>query len=331
MHHPLIELTKCRIREFFREPSAFVFVLLMPIVWMLLLGFSFSDKKKDVIKLGLEFSQTSENSFKNDSFEVVLGSSEELQRRFRLGQIDMYLTQGSKPTLFLKDQSLKSELAKDVLVSHLQNKDISFIYSPIEKYSYGEFLIPGLLALSLCTTSLYGVGMTLVVNRRENLLKRYKATPMNEMHFFLSYILGRFLTMCLEILSVTLGAWVLFDYQIKGGFWLLLGSCFLVAMAFTSLSFLLGSRMKNTGAYNGLANLIILPMMLLSGVWYSRSYLPDWIQKIADHLPLSLGVDLLREVMEFGYFTSQSLWMIAALLVYVFVFLFLAKKTFRWF
>lgn len=250
----LREMVKGRWREFRREPSAFFFVLLMPIVWMVVLGFAFSSK------------------------DTHLG--------------------------------FKQEGAT---------------------FRYVDFLIPGLLALSLLTTSLYGTGMTLVANRRENLLKRYRITPMSVYEFFASHFIGRTVVFSVEFLSVTLCGILLFKFRIVGAWIDYLVFALLGTMSFTALAILLGSRLRNASTYNGITNLVVLPMMLLSGIWFPRYFFPEWVNHVATFLPLTALVDGMRRIALEGA-TLQTLHKEVLVLIGVFaVSTLLARKAFRWY
>ena len=120
-----------------------------------------------------------------------------------------------------------------------------------------DFLIPGLLAFSIMSTSMFGTGMVLVVNRRENLLKRYLTTPMKPFEYILSHVIGRQLIMFIEFAIIMLSGLLLFGFGIKGSFVSYLAVCILGTFAFTFMAMLIGSKTNNAGAYNGTSNLMM--------------------------------------------------------------------------
>ena len=201
----------------------------------------------------------------------------------------------------------------------------------VEGLRYIDFLIPGLIALSLFSTSLYGIGMTLVVNRREKLLKFYKTTPMQEVAFFLSHLLGRYLVATCEVLIILLAGKLLFNFQYQGSWQTVFSLCFLGTSTFAAFSFLCGSRLENSGAYNGLANALLVPMMLLSGIWYSRSHFPNWLQTCTDYLPLTALADSLRSTMLDGASLSSSYFQCSILIVCFTACIIATSKIFRWY
>jgi ABC transporter DrrB family efflux protein len=161
---------------------------------------------------------------------------------------------------------------------------------------YIDFLIPGLIALNLLTTSLFGTGMGIVTARRENLLKRYRVTPMHLADYILSHILGRYMIACLEIGTILVFGWVVFGYSLAGS-WLDFGLMVLLGTgAFTALGIFAGSRTQNSSAYHGMVHLITMPMMILGGVWFSQSSFPPWLARWAAYSPLTALVEGLRGI-----------------------------------
>ncbi len=137
--------------------------------------------------------------------------------------------------------------------------------------------------------------------------------------------------MSLEFLIIMLAGKLLFDFNVSGSWLAYIVVSLFATAAFTSLSFLLGSRMNNTSAYNGITNLITLPMMMASGIWFSRSGFPPWLGSIIDYLPLTLCVDALRKIALEG----ANLWLvskeISLLCLYTVVCAVGAKRLFRWY
>lgn len=271
----LVELTKGRLREFSREPSALFFVLFMPLLWMVILGISFSHRQAEHYSIALKQSSAELTPFEKELVQVLStnpqlnlkqGNEEQIQTWRKKGQILLEITQEDDHIHYAIDETRPEAqrahlFINTLLQNHFGRKDPvlsseSFYVTKGQRYI--DFLIPGLLALSLFTTSLHGTGMTLVANRREGLLKRYRVTPMSSFEFFLSHVLGRFIISIVEILSITLTGMLLFNFTIEGS-WL---DYFLVASlgtaCFTALGILCGSRFSNTGTYNGVVNLIIL-------------------------------------------------------------------------
>ena len=343
---PLLEMTKCRWREFRREPSAFFFVLLMPIVWMIILGLAFSGDKKITHSVGVFETPAAESLITQlkgtDLFKLtILENRKDLERLMIRGQIDLLVSkeyQDSKIRFEYDHNNSLGIQARYVVNEFLQRKKNPDSYIATEDLSmrlpgsrYVDFLIPGLIALSLLTTSLFGTGMIIVSNRRENLLKRYLVTPVKASHYIYSHILGRFLIMMVELATILTCGLFLFRFNVHGPFAHFFILCLLGTATFTAIAICFGARSKNTGSYNGMTNLVSLPMMLLSGIFYSRTHFPAWLETVTDFLPLTALVDGLRLIALEGTTIAASAFQVAVLGTYLIACLSIAKFRFKWY
>jgi ABC transporter DrrB family efflux protein len=196
---------------------------------------------------------------------------------------------------------------------------------------YIDFLIPGLIAMSLLTTSLFGTGMVIVTNRREQLLKRFLVTPVRTGQYILSHILGRYMIMALELATVFLAGYLIFGFRVYGSVVLFVILCMIGTGAFTAMAMMFGARSKNAGAYNGMINLVALPMTLLSGIFFSRNHFPAWLQSLTDYLPLSALVDGLRSIALEGAPLRDLSFPLSVLGAYLLMASFLTRLRFRWY
>ena len=194
---------------------------------------------------------------------------------------------------------------------------------------YVDFLIPGLLGFNIMSSSLWSLGWNIVQTRRRKLLKRIAATPMRHSHYLLSHLLARLVFLVTEVSVLVIFAWAVFDVRVQGsllamGLFTLLG-----AMSFAGFGLLVASRTDRAETVSGLINLIMFPMMILSGVFFSHAHYPDWMQPLIKALPLTAFNDGLRAV-----FTGQD---ISALLLpacllggYGLLTFILALRLFKW-
>lgn len=340
------QMTLCRWKEFRREPSAFFFVLLMPVVWMLLLGASFSGDKKTVHNIGMLDTPGSKELIAkvelNDMFELLVSPNrKDLEKAMIRGKIDLLVSkeQANSPIRFEYDQNNSMGIqARYVLNESIQNRKIPAYYNPTEDLTvrlpgsrYIDFLIPGLVAMSLLTTSLFGTGMIIVSNRRENLLKRYLVTPVKAATYIYSHMLGRFLIMLVEIATTLSFGYFLFSFNIHGPFAHFMILALFGTAAFTSIAICFGARSTNTGSYNGMTNLFMLPVILLSGAFFSRSHFPDWLETLSTYLPLTALVDGFRIIALEGSTLTDATLQLGLLIAYLVGGLTIAKIRFRWY
>ncbi len=195
---------------------------------------------------------------------------------------------------------------------------------------YIDFLIPGLMGLSLMGGGLWGVGFVTVEMRIRGLLKRFLATPMRRWEFLLAVMTSRMLFMIPEMLLIVLFSGWLFGVRIYGNS---LAVAFLVVLGsttFAGLGLLAASRARTLETVSGLLNVIMLPMWLGSGVFFARERYPEAIQPLLALLPLSALVDAMRGVMLEGLSLMQVFPSVATLLVWACVSFTIALRVFRW-
>ena len=345
----LVELVKCRLREFIREPSAAFFVFTMPIVWMIILGLAFSpDKNKEGLHIGafyqegtLSVLQTKliQTLSEKEDIIVMKSSKEDLLKKLRQNEISLILNLNDPYAInYVYDSAnpqsrLHRHEVNDILQQSLGRKEMvaikDSIYTP-DGSRYIDFLIPGLLALSLLTTSLFGTGMIIVVSRREKLLQRFLVTPMKPLEYFMSHVISRMMIVFMEVCVILLAGYLLFSFHLKGSFFSYLVLSFLGAACFTSLAILCSSRGKNSSAYSGVANLVVILLMLLSGIWFNRGNFPLWLQKTSQYSPLSALVDGLRKIALEGDGLMELGGELSLIAFYTVIFLFLSRKCFSW-
>ena len=159
---------------------------------------------------------------------------------------------------------------------------------------YIDFLIPGLIGLNTMGGGLWGIGFLLVNFRIGKLLKWFVATPMPRRDFLLA-ILGARLTFLIPDLACSC-CWARSSSACRSG-----GACWLVvlvdvvgALAFAGIGLLVASRAQTTETVSGLMNLVMLPMWLFSGVFFSSERFPAAIQPFIQALPLTQLVNALR-------------------------------------
>jgi ABC-type multidrug transport system permease subunit len=195
---------------------------------------------------------------------------------------------------------------------------------------YIDFLVPGLLGMSLMSSGIWGIGFSIVDARRRRLLKRLVATPMSRGAYLASFVCSRFMVLVLEV-GVLLGFSVLaFGVPVRGTAGTLVLVCVLSALAFGAIGLMVASRARTIEGASGLMNLTMVPMWVFSGIFFSSSRFPDTIQPLVQALPLTAVNDALRANLLEGAGLVQlapELGIVAAWMVGSFV---IALKLFRW-
>lgn len=339
-----IELCKGRWREFRREPSAFFWVMFMPLLSMIILGLSFSKPRTELYSIGIDTTTEVPASFvtllqNSQHIKIAELSYTDIDRAFKRGQIVIALSFRDEQLNVLLDPSNPDSahakrFVEDLLQTGAGRKNplsISETFIETKGGRYIDFLVPGLLALSIMTSSLFGIGMTLVSNRKEGLLKRYLATPMRKSEFLVSHMVGRFIVLCYEFGTVIISSFLIFRFSVQGNFLTFFLLSILGSATFTAIALLCASRTASIPAMGGMVNLISLPMMMFSGVFFSKTNFPDWMQGFINVLPLTALADGLRKVaLEAGGLNDLYREMVI-LLGYLAVALVAARLRFKWY
>jgi ABC-2 type transport system permease protein len=195
---------------------------------------------------------------------------------------------------------------------------------------YIDFLIPGLLGMNLMGSGLWGVGFAVVNARTKKLLKRFAATPMRRSHYLLSFVLSRLFFLVLEVAVVIAFAWFAFGFTVRGSFLQMIFLLLLGALTFSGVGLLVAARPKTIEGVSGLMNLVMMPMWLLSGTFFSSARFPEIFQPFIKALPLTALNDSLRAVMNDGASITTSWLAVSVLLAWCVISFVVALKIFRW-
>ncbi len=299
-HSPLWELTLARLRLFFREPGAVFWTFGFPLLLSIALGIAFRNRPAEPSLVAVTSAELQAALQGDPQLKPRLLEESEAREALRTGKADLVVLPGP-PISYLYDPARpESRLARALADAalHPHGPPATVDKPVVEPGSrYIDFLIPGLLGMNLMSAGMWGIGYVLVDMRTKKLLKRLMATPMSRAEFLWSFVVMRALFLLLEV-PVLLGfAWIVFKVGIAGSLPLLLGVSLLGALAFAGLGLLVASRARNTQTVSGLINLVMLPMFVGSGVFFSTARFPDAVQPLLRVLPLTALNDGLRAVM----------------------------------
>ena len=195
---------------------------------------------------------------------------------------------------------------------------------------YIDFVLPGLLAMNLMGSGIWGIGFSIVDARRKKLLKRFVATPMRRYHYLASFLLMRLWLMVIEVTVIASFGYFAFGVPMRGSLAAFAVACLLGALVFGSLGLLVASRARTVEAASGLMNLIMLPMWVASGVFFSAANFPDAVQPFIQALPLTAVVDSVRGIMIQGLGWSALAPEFAVVGAWLAASFGLALRFFRW-
>ena len=305
-----LHLLLARMRELQREPEVVFWVFVFPLLLATGLGIAFRNKPSDASSVAIvagpgaqQAQALLERSPQHSSFKISVQDGEAARKGFRLGKYDLVIEPDATGALRYRYDPARPESvlaraqANDALQSAAGRKDViatEFVTSSEPGSRYIDFLIPGLLGMNLMNSGMWGIGFALVDMRQRKLLKRFVGTPMRRGDFLLALMSSRLVLMIIEIgLLLTLGVLV-FHMKVLGSIFaiILLGS--VGAMCFGGVGLLTASRAQKIESVSGLMNLVMMPMWIFSGVFFSYERFPAVIQPLIKALPLTALNDALR-------------------------------------
>jgi ABC-type multidrug transport system permease subunit len=349
--HQFMQLFLSRLRGFYREPVALFWVYGFPLILALGLGIAFLNRKPEpiVVDIQVEGSSNPSNSIASEADElrralespevkVAAHSQENCKRQLEIGQTAVYIVPGATQYEYVDDETRtegrEARFQVDSIIQRWKAGDRHWPTSNqliTERGSrYIDFLIPGLIGANLMGGGLWGVGFVLVDMRIRKLLKRLLATPMYRSDFLWSVLSARMVIAAPEmVLLLIFGAFV-FGVPIRGSLVTLTIVILVGACSFSGLGLLVACRAEKTETVTGLMNLVMLPMWVMSGVFFSSKRFPDVMQPFIQALPLTQLNDALREIMLEGKSLGFVAWRIGIMAVWGIVTFVLALKWFRW-
>jgi ABC-2 type transport system permease protein len=341
----MVQLTLVRFREFIREPEAVFWTFIFPILLAAGLGLAFRQRGPDKVHIGVVTGETpaapAVDWLKKDSSLVVETFDDSAgARALRTGKVALLVVPGtSKDSVhFIYDRTRSDATNARVLVDRAIQTGAGRVdpvratdtYVTEAGSRYIDFLIPGLLGMNLMGSSIWGLAFGIVTARSKKLLKRLMATPMSRVQYLLSYLWSRLFFLILEVVTLVGFGHFAFGVPLRGSLITLFLISVLAAISFGGLGLLTASRARTTEAVSGIANFIMLPMWIFSGVFFSSANFPQVVQPFIRILPLTAVNDALRaNMLEGASFASVSPQLLIIILWGVLSF-FAALKLFRW-
>jgi len=320
----LFQLTMTRILETLREPGTMFWVFGFPILLSVGLGLAFRNRTPEPPFVGVldgdVATAPSAGSGAAAELEATLQAAHlHVERlapraaaeRLRAGKIALLVIPPTPagtsvgPVTYRFDPTRAESLAaRDAVDRALQTaagrRDPRAVRDdPVTEPGtrYIDFLIPGLIGMNVMSGSMWGIGWIIVNMRVRKLLKRLMATPMRRRDLLLAQCLARLLALPLEVATIVVFARLAFHVALAGSLVALGVVAVTGALSFAAIAVLVASRAENTQTVSGLMNVVMMPMFVLSGVFFSSAHFPELMQPLISILPLTALNDALRAVM----------------------------------
>jgi ABC-type multidrug transport system permease subunit len=332
MNRALRNLVSLQFKEFFREPEIIFWAFVLPIVLAWLLGVAIGSSNGLTRTVGVVESGEAPREFwdtwiagARDALDAAAdataaggrGGGEEISFRvlprdeailsLKQGKISLFVERGSGGgSVRYSFDARKGEarmthlLVESALGGGAAATGNAVAALEVQGTRYIDYLVPGLLAMDIMSSVLWGIGWVLIEIRIKKLLRRMAATPMHKSMFLFSHFTARLIVNAIEFLALFLFARWYFGVKVQGSVPALVAVFIAGSMAFTGIAIFVSSRTANPRAGNGLINAVTFPMMLLSGIFFSYNHFPEWSIRFVKLLPLTMLADAMRSIFNEG-------------------------------
>lgn len=352
-------LTSVFLKIFWRDRRSIFFSLFFPVIFMTVFSFA-SSGEQDPISVGVVNNSTSavaanfaDMLIESPLFDVTVGEEALLRDELIAGDQTMVLV---LPENF--DTNLGNDTSEiNVVVDAAQVTQLNLIMPVLEQtllsierefrniepmfaiaiedvqarsQRYIDFLLPGLMAFTLMQLSIAGSGFNIVEYRRKGILKRLFVTPIEPRDFITAIVLARMAIVLVQLSVLILFAVLLLDIRIVGNFFSYYFIVILGTIVFLCQGFCLGSLAKTQESIGALGNIVIMPQIFMSGIFYPIESMPEWIQPVAHLLPLSFVSTGMREIANAGATLIEIFPSLIGIAVWFVISFIAATRLFLW-
>jgi ABC-type multidrug transport system permease subunit len=361
--HSLWQLISVNYKEFLREPGILFWSLAFPVLMAWVLGIAFTKRAESVQTIAVVsspasvtrldqflgemekltssnhtvFRKTFDNKLGKLTFRLMPVTADSAILMLKRGETSLILQeQGDSIVYQLDPQNAEAKLNYLVLSAAINHDPLIYNTESVKILSqrgtrYVDFLIPGLLALGIMNGFLWGIGYTLIEIRTKKLLRRMVAAPMKKSIFIFSHFFSRLTLSAFEAFVLFCFAWFYFRIQIQGSIPAFILIFLAGSFCFAGIAILMGSRTSSSRVGNSLINVITLPMMILSGIFFSYHNFPEVVVPVIQKLPLTLLTDSLRGIMTEGTGIRENLPAMFILSGVGTVCFFLGLRIYKWY
>ena len=335
-----LALIVARNKEFYRDRGTLGWTFLFPFIVIAGFAFGYNGNSEHIFKIGVihdgpektEVTETLRSLKDSETAQFVDFDTLEIGvKKVQLHQIDFLISEGAKLKYWVNPESAKGLLVEKLLVAGNPHPELLEKESvPGRAIRYVEWLIPGILAMNMMFSSLFGVGYAIVRYRKNGVLKRLKATPVTAFQFLAAQLVSRLLLILATSFIVFFGAIWLVGFHMQGSYWVLFAYLAVGACCMITLGLAVACRIASEELAEGLLNLLTWPMMFLSGIWFSLDGASKGVVWLSTVFPLTHIVSGSRQIMIEGAGLSSVLPSMLILGGMGAIFLLVGSLLFKW-
>lgn len=333
----ILRLTQARCLEFLRDKEALAWNLLMPIFFVVAIALAFSAGEKNLFKI-MVVSQQNTTSL-HDTAAVVpqlkyvkyipIDNLKIAQEYLAQHQVDLVVQINPLAEYWFNPLSEKSDFLHQTF-EKLSSHSLKAHSIESANIRYIDWVFPGILAVHLMYSALYGIAYVIVRYRKNGYLKRLQATPLTAFEFLSAQICSRLLISSIILALVYFTCAMILHPIMKGSLFLLFILYITGTFCLISLALLLCARITSEELSRGILEMAAWPMLLISGAWFSLDQAHISLQWLSQILPLTHLISATRQVMLYGASLQDIQGELLILLGMSIGFLLIGSLTFKW-
>lgn len=328
-----------RVRLLSRQREILFFIFVLPLMLMTGLALAFRDQTGPEVKAVVVGDPALAERLGADRTLVVesVATEAEAELRVRRGQVDALVLPGQPPRVVVTEGRPESKLAQLMVTDALERLDgrrppaqvaVSHVRGAGTRYI--DFLIPGMIGYQLLAHGLFSLGVLLVEMRVGRMLRRLKVSTVSRFHMLLGLVLGQLFQSLTEAAVMLGAAYVLFGVRCVGSLPLFLGFTVLSTICFGGIAVAMGARPRSMEMFQSVSHVMLMPVVLVSGVFFSAERFPAAIQPFLKLIPSRAAIDGMRAIFTEGAGLGDVLMpglVVAAWGALAFIF---GVRAFRW-
>ena len=322
--------------EYVRDRSSLAWSVLLPVLIIFVFAYAFTGDNPEKFKVVIIKSAALEEpaqAFTSTRFINFIASTDidKNLTKVERHQVDM-LFDPATDRYWINETSPNGYIVEKLLIAAYASSGETPRRRLVqgEEIRYIDWVIPGVIAMNIMWSALFGIGFVIVRYRKFGVLKRLRATPVTAMEFLSAQILSRLWLLVAVNIVVFIGLDLFVDFRMLGSYLNLFLVFFLGGINLICCGLLVAARISSEEVANGLLNLFSWPMMFLSGVWFSLEGAHPWMQKFALILPLTHVTDAARAIMIDGAGLVQVSDHVLVLAISSAILLYIGARIFRW-
>ena len=340
----LWQLILMELRTFYRNPGILFWAFGFPILIAGILGMAFSGKEDSLRKIGVvgennlvlveEYKRKKIPDHSYSEFHFIPLTEKEAILKMKRAEIHLYLKRETDTIQYFFDPGSSDSFQSYLLLDRMESagSEVKSEINPISAKGsrYIDFLVPGLLAMGIMNSCLWGSGWMLIEFRMKKLMRRMMASPLPKHIFLISHMFSRLLLSGGEFVILIVFSHFFFDLNVQGSYLALLIAFLSGNFLFSGVAILVSSRTKSTQVANGLINLVSFPMTVSSGIFFSYHNFPESAEKVIQYFPLTVMADVIRSIFNEGTGLYENFFPLLGMNLVGLILFGIGVKIYRW-